>query len=194
LVFAQAEAANPMPATKRPMKIQLNLPRSSFRQANGAWTDSDRSVAHGGRPSPWQPMEAAAASDSASHLCRHHRGARCDTPVMIMPTDKPPLLWPQLPGQKAAAAAVVGRHCRDQNCQTVAGGGVVPPPPPCSHAARQDKAVDIFNQGVKRKTTPPSLGSLGKDSHGSLPNISLSRRADPRFEIALRNTYKKTKL
>ena len=144
-----------MPATKRPMKIYLSLPRPSSRLSNGAWTDSGPAVGRQPPTSGAPTLRLPVADNQCSQAALRHR-ARCDTPVITAGQSRP--WWPQLSGQR-----VVTR--RDQNCQTVEGGKAVPPP--IRDACPTKKAVG--------RTL--SFGTLGQGGGGSLPNISQIRKA-----------------
>jgi hypothetical protein len=153
-----------MPPTKRPMKIQLSLPRPGFRLANGGgWLDGVPAAAissHAGftaaRPfstsGPYAPLNKR--SDALSEYAARHR-ARCDTPVMDLPpnisrTRRRPLVSGPPPVTR-----------RDQNVQTLDGGEACQPSS-CRKASGRP---------------PSSVGNLGDQSGGSLPNISQSRKA-----------------
>ncbi len=152
-----------MPPTKRPMKIQLSLPRPGFRLANagGCWLDGGPAVAigsHAGgtavRPFSYSGSYAPLNKrDSAlSEYAARHR-ARCDTPVMDLPPNKS-RTWrrPLVSGPPPPVTR------RDQNVQTLDGGEACQPSP-CRKA----------------------IGNLGDQGGGSLPNISQSRKAQQNY-------------
>ncbi len=157
----QVEAVSPMPPTKRPMKIQLSLPRPGFRLANGAgcWLDGAPAAAISSlRPfsnsGPCAPLNKRGGA--LSEYAARHR-ARCDTPVMDLPpnisrTRRRPLVSGPPP-------PAVTR--RDQNVQTLDGGEACQP--------------SSCRKSIGRP--PPSVGNLGDQGGGSLPNISQSRKA-----------------
>jgi hypothetical protein len=147
-----------MPPTKRPMKIQLSLPRPGFRLANGGgWLDGGPAAAaissHAGfsavRPfsnsGSYAPLNKRGGA--LSEYAARHR-ARCDTPVMDLPpnisrTRRRPLVSDPPPP--------VTR--RDQNVQTLDGGEACQP-----------------------SSCRKAIGNLGDQGGGSLPNISQSRK------------------
>ncbi len=156
----QVEAVSPMPPTKRPMKIQLSLPRPGFRLANGGgcWLDGGPAAAaissHAGftavRPfsnsGSYAPLNKR--NSALSEYAARHR-ARCDTPVMDLPPNisrtrrRPLVSGPPPPVTR-----------RDQNVQTLDGGEACQP-----------------------SSCRKAIGNLGDQSGGSLPNISQYRKA-----------------
>jgi hypothetical protein len=155
-----------MPPTKRPMKIQLSLPRPGFRLTNsgGCWLDGGPAAAavssHAGFTAvrPFSNSGSYAAlnkrNSALSEYAARHR-ARCDTPVMDLPpnmsrTRRRPLVSGPPPVTR-----------RDQNVQTLDGGEACQPSS-CKKTSGRP---------------PPLLGNLGDQSGGSLPNISQSRKA-----------------
>jgi hypothetical protein len=150
-----------MPPTKRPMKIQLSLPRPGFRLASGGgcWLDGGPAAAissHAGgtalRPfsnsGPYAPLNKRIAA--LSEYAARHR-ARCDTPVMDLPSNISRTRRPLVSGPPPVTR-------RDQNVQTLDGGEACQPSS-CRKAS----------------------GNLGDQGGGSLPNISQSRKEQQNY-------------